>query len=165
MVKIGEFAQDIAKRSSGAGWRGSARQFSISLEGQGRRSWQERPMEGFGKSQVFPFQIRGLDIGDVDGDKKNELVIMDATNIYVFKYTGEKLTLFQKVEAGYENNFLTLDVVNVNRVGPAEIITTSVVEDNLRSLIIEFEEGNSGRSAKRPDGFTGSSNIPRMGPS
>jgi len=165
MVKIGEFAQDIGEKILGrrvaAGRPDSSRS---PLEGQGRRSWQERPMEGFGKSQVFPFQIRGLDIGDVDGDKKNELVIMDATNIYVFKYTGEKLTLFQKVEAGYENNFLTLDVVNVNRVGPAEIITTSVVEDNLRSLIIEFEEGKFRKVSEASGWFYRVLEHPKDGP-
>jgi len=49
--------------------------------------------------------------------------------------------LFQKVEAGYEYNFLTLDVADVNRNGYAEIIVTSVINDNLRSFIIEMEEG------------------------
>ena len=36
-------------------------------------------------------------------------------------------------------NFLTLDVADVNRNGVAEIIVTSVVDDNLRSIILEFE--------------------------
>jgi len=28
---------------------------------------------GFSKSQTFPLEIKGLDIGDVDGDKRNEI--------------------------------------------------------------------------------------------
>jgi TolB-like protein len=142
MVKIGEFAQDIGEKILGrrvaTGRPATSKSPSV---GQSRLSWQEREGEGFSKSQIFPFQIRGLDIGDVDGDKKNELVMMDTSNIYVFKYDGAKLTLFQKIEAGYGYNFLTLDVANVNRTGPAEIIVTGVVDDNIRSLIIEYEEG------------------------
>jgi TolB-like protein len=142
MVKIGDFAQDIGEKILGrrmaTGRPSGSRSPAAS---QGRLSWQERVGEGFSKSQTFPFQIRGIDIGDVDGDKKNELVIMDISNIYIFKYEGEKLNLFQKIEAGYEYNFLTLDVANVNRTGPAEIIVTSVVDENLRSMIIEYEEG------------------------
>ena len=95
----------------------------------------------FKKNQTFNFEIKGLDIGDVDGDKKNEVVIIDNSNIYVFKYDGDKLTLFRKIDAGYGQNFLTLDVADVNRNGVAEIIVTSVVDDNLRSIILEFEEG------------------------
>jgi TolB-like protein len=165
MVKIGEFAQDIGEKILGrrvaTGRPGTSRP---PLAGQGRLSWQERPGEGYSKSQVFPFQIRGLDIGDVDGDKKNELVMMDANNIYVFKYTGEKLTLFQKIEAGYQNNFLTLDVVNVNRVGPAEIVVTSVVEDDLRSLIIEYEEGKFRKVSEASGWFYRVLEHPKDGP-
>jgi hypothetical protein len=97
--------------------------------------------QNYKKSQTFPFEIRGLDIGDVDGDKKNELILMDHHNLYIFKYDGDKLNLFQKIEAGYEYDFLTLDVADVNHNGHAEIIVTAVVNDDLRSFIIEYEEG------------------------
>src|SRR4030042_4757432 len=93
------------------------------------------------KSQSFGFEMKGLDIGDVDGDKKNEVVAMDDYHLYVFKYDGEKLKLLQTIGQEYEHTFLTLDVAAVNRNGTAEIIVTSVVEDDLRSFILEFEEG------------------------
>lgn len=164
MVKIDEFAQDIGEKIIGrrvaTGRPGTSRPPSGA---QGRLGWQERYGEGFSKSQVFPFQIRGLDIGDVDGDKKNELVVIDVNSIYVFKYAGDKLTLFQKIEAGYEHNFLTLDVANVNRTGPAEIIVTSVVEDHLRSLIIEYEEGKFRKVSEASGWFYRILNNPKDG--
>ena len=137
MVKIGDFAQEIGAKILGhrvaAGGSREGR-----LAGFIQRDMRNRD---FKKSQTFNFEIKGLDIGDVDGDKKNEVVIMDNSNLYVFKYDGDKLTLFRKIDAGYAQNFLTLDVADVNRNGVAEIIVTSVVDDNLRSLILEFEEG------------------------
>src|SRR5512139_1652050 len=123
MVKIGDFAQDIGFKILGrritAGRTGEQRPKRGSIEKLGRDSID------FKKSQTFGFEIKGLDIGDVDGDKKNEVVIMDDHNLYVFKYNGEKLSLFQKIEQGNEHNFLTLDVADVNHNGHAEIIVTS----------------------------------------
>jgi TolB-like protein len=137
LVKIGDFAQEIGAKILGR--RVTAGGFQ-----EGRSAgFIQRDMRSrdFKKSQTFNFEIKGLDVGDVDGDKKNEVVIMDNSNLYVFKYDGEKLTLFRKIDAGYAQNFLTLDVADVNRNGVAEIIVTSVVDDNLRSIILEFEEG------------------------
>ena len=144
MLKIGDFAQDI-------GFRIIGRRASVSRPSEPRHPYLIRPEReigrigsgelGFKKSQTFDFEIKGLDIGDVDGDKKNEIVVMDKHNLYIFKYDGDKLSLFRKIEIGYQHNFLTLDVADVNRNGYAEIIVTSVVEDNLQSFIIEFEQG------------------------
>jgi TolB-like protein len=154
MVKIGDFAQDIGEKILGrkvaTGRPTSSRS---SRGGQGRLGRASGQDEGVSKSQTFPFQIRGLDVGDVDGDGKNELVVMDISNIYVFKYDGQKLTLFQKIETGYEYNFLTLDVANMNKMGPAEIIVTSVVDDHLRSLIIEYEEGKFRKVSEASEWF------------
>jgi TolB-like protein len=154
MVKIGDFAQDIGEKILGrkvATGRPTSSQSSRGGQGRlGRTSDQD---EGVSKSQNFPFQIRGVDAGDVDGDGKNELVVIDVSNIYVFKYDGQKLTLLQKIETGYENNLLTLDVANVNKLGPAEIIVTSVVDDNLRSVIIEYEEGKFRKVSEASEWF------------
>jgi TolB-like protein len=137
MVKIGDFAQEIGAKILGR------RVTAGGVQGGRSTGFIQRDMRNrdFKKSQTFNFGIKGLDVGDVDGDKKNEVVIMDDSNLYVFKYDGDKLTLFRKIDAGYAQNFLTLDVADVNRNGVAEIIVTSVVDDNLRSLILEFEEG------------------------
>jgi TolB-like protein len=144
MVKMGDFAQDIGNKILG-------RRPTVGRPTEPRHPYLIRPGKATGrispegidfrKSQPLPLEIRGLDIGDVDGDKKNELVAIDNHNLYIFTYDGEKLKLQQKIEFGPEHNFLTLDVADVNRNGFAEIIVTSVVGDDLRSFILEYEEG------------------------
>jgi TolB-like protein len=143
MTKIGDFAQDIGFRITGrritAARPPDTRQPPFIQSGRDiGRIGPEGP--GYKKSQTFDFEIKGLDIGDVDGDKKNEVVVMDHHNLYVFKYDGDRLSLFRRIEIGQQHNFLTLDVADVNRNGIAEIIVTSVVEDNLQSFIIEYEQ-------------------------
>jgi len=159
MLKIGDFAQDIGYKILGrrvmTGRLAEPRQPGITYLGK---------ETGYKKSQTFNFEIKGLDIGDVDGDKKNELVLIDNHNIYIFKYDGERMTLFQKIETGYEHNFLTLDVADVNRNGIAEIIITSVVEDNLRSFILEYEEGKFRKITEKANWFFRVLEHPKEGP-
>jgi len=89
---------------------------------------------------------------------------MDDHNLYVFKYDGEKLSLFKKIEHGNEHNFLTLDVADVNHNGHAEIIVTSVVEDDLRSFILEFEEGKFRKITEKSGWFVRVLEHPKEGP-
>ncbi len=167
MIKIGEFAQDIGYKILGrrpmAGRQIESKPSSII---QQRKEIGRGDPEGLGfkKSQNFDFEIKGLDIGDVDGDKKNEIVFMDDHNLYIFKYDGEKLNLFQKIESGYQNNFLTLDVADINRNGYAEIIVTSVAEDNLRSFILEYEDGKFRKITEKANWYFRVLNHPKEGP-
>lgn len=167
MIKIGDFAQDIGYKILGrramAGRSADSKQSGIV---QPRKEIGRISPEGleFKKSQTFNFEIKGLDIGDVDGDKKNEVVVMDYHDLYVFKYDGDKLVLFQKIEIGYQHNFLTLDIADVNRNGHAEIIVTSVVEDDLRSFILEYEEGRFKKVTEKAGWFFRVLEHPKEGP-
>ena len=163
MVKIGDFAQEIGNKILGR--RATAgRSPESGKSPQIQRERSKFSTEGFKSSQTFNFEIRGLDIGDVDGDKKNELVVMDRSNLYIFKYDGEKLNLLQKVEAGYEYDFLTLDVADINRNGHAEIIVTAVVQDDLRSFILEYEEGRFRKITEKAGWFFRVLEHPKEGP-
>jgi TolB-like protein len=167
MMKIGEFAQDI-------GYKITGRRSTVSRPGDARHPYLVPPKKeigridpaglGFSKSQTFPLEIKGLDIGDVDGDKKNDLIMMDRHTLYIFGYDGEKLKVFLKVEHGSEHNFLTLDVADINRNGVAEIIVTSVAGDDLRSLILEYEEGKFKKIAENENWFFRVLHHPKEGP-
>jgi TolB-like protein len=167
MVKMGDFAQDIGNKILG-------RRPTVGRAGEPQHPYLIKPKregerigpEGidFRKSQTLPFEIRGLDIGDLDGDKKNELVAVDKRNVYIFTYDGEKLKLQQKVEFGSAHNFLTLDVADVNRNGFAEIIVTSVVGDDLQSFILEYEEGKLKKVTENAKWFFRVLDHPKEGP-
>ena len=164
MVKIGDFGTEIGMKITGR----SPTAGRAPAPGQRRSaiifSQESLLVEGITKSQVFPFEVKGVDVGDVDGDKKNELVVMDSNNLYIFRYNGEKLTLFQKLELAPGNSFLTLDVANVNRRGPAEIIVTNLIDDNLRSFILEFEEGRFKKIHEKTGWFFRVMEHPKEGP-
>jgi len=162
MVKIGDFAQDIGFKI--LGHRAMVGRPTEPKQRKGSIERIDRGSIDFKKSQTFNFEIKGLDIGDVDGDKKNEIVVMDNHNLYIFKYDGDKLSLFRKIEIGYQHNFLTLDVADVNRNGYAEIIVTSVVEDNLQSFILEYEEKEFRKIIEKADWYFRVLDHPKDGP-
>jgi hypothetical protein len=70
----------------------------------------------------------------------------------------------QKIEAGYEYNFLTLDVADVNRNGYAEIVVTSVIDDNLKSFILEYEEKKFKKITEKANWFFRVLDHPKDGP-
>jgi TolB-like protein len=166
MVKIGDFGTEIAMKITGR--RPTAGRAPAPGSGPSRSaivmSREGLLDQGVTKSQIFPFEVKGVDVGDVDGDKKNELVVMDSNSLYIFRFNGEKLTLFQKLEMEPGNNFLTLDVANVNGRGPAEIIVTNLVDDNLRSFILEFEEGRFKKIHEKTGWFFRVLEHPKEGP-
>ena len=161
MVKIGDFAQEIGYKILGR--RTMAGHPSGPGQGKGIQRIGRDSID-YKKSQTFGFEIKGIDIGDVDGDGKNELVVMDKNNLYIFKYDGEKLRLTQKIEQGSEHNFLTLDVADLNHNGHAEIIVTSVVEDDVRSFILEYEEGRFKKITDKAGWFFRVLDHPKEGP-
>ena len=167
MVKIGDFAQEIEykilDRRSMVGRSPERRPPSL-VRPKGGIERADADAVGFKKSQSFPFKIKGLDIGDVDGDRKNEVVIMDGNHLYVFKYDGERLSLFRSIEHGNEHNFLTLDVADINRNGIAELIVTSIIDDNLQSFILEYEEGDFRKINEKEDWYFRVLHHPKKGP-
>ena len=168
MVKIGDFAQDIGYQILGrramTGRPSGTKIPSFAQQKRETGAIQRFESEDYKKSQSFGFEMKGLDIGDVDGDKKNEVVAMDDYHLYIFKYDGEKPNLVQTIEQGHEHNFLTLDVADVNRNGIAEIIVTSVVGDDLRSFILEFEEGKFKKIAEKAGWYFRVLEHPKEGP-
>ena len=119
---------------------------------------------GFQKSQKFPFEIKGLDIADVDGDGQNEIVLMDKHTLWIYKYAEERLRLFRKLRGRINRDFLTLDVADVNGNGTAEIFVTSVVGEDLSSFILEHEGDRFKRISDKNRWYFRVLDLPEKGP-
>jgi len=107
---------------------------------KGERPTPPQPVAGLETLQTLPTFLRGVDLGDVDGDGLNEIVLIDNRNLWIYKQTGGRLRLFRKIEGRQNDNFLTLDVADLNRNGFSEIIVSNIRKGGLRSFVLEFEE-------------------------
>jgi TolB-like protein len=93
----------------------------------------------FWRSQEFPILIRGVDVGDVDGDGRNETVIIDESNLWVYRYRDGKLVemFHKKAPSGAE--YISLDVADFNGNGRAEIYVSVITTYKMESFVLEYD--------------------------
>jgi TolB-like protein len=95
----------------------------------------------FWMSQTIPTEFKGMDIGDVNGDGLNEVVAIDKHNIYIYQKTGNELKQLEKISGKSYDNYISVDVADINRNGVKEIIVTSLNDTLLDSFVLEFKDG------------------------
>jgi len=134
------------------------------LEGvRGEKPSPPQPARGLESIQTLPTLLKGVDVGDVDGDGQNEIVLIDARTLWIYKQTGGRLRLFRKIEGHRNDRFLTLDVADVNRNGFSEIIVSNIRQGALHSFILEFEEKRIKKISDRDRWFYRVINRPTQG--
>ena len=90
--------------------------------------------------QTFPFEIIDFDIGDINGDGKQEAIIVDSHRVMIYQIQKDKLKLIAKVASKEMiNQFLSVDVGDINNNGKDEIFITNKYLDTLGSFVLELE--------------------------
>ncbi len=109
----------------------------------------EQPLDrkSFWKSQQFSNEFRGLDIGDVNGDGLNETVFIDPHTIFIYQKKGDGFKLIQTISGGKYENYIAVDVADINQNGIKEIIVSNITGHAVNSFVIEFRNGIFGRIA------------------
>jgi len=97
--------------------------------------------KGFWMSEKYKKTFKGMDIGDVDGDKKNEVVVVDRNTVMIYQKNEKSFVLRTKLSGKPYDQYLTVDVADINGNGIAEIIVTNFTEGSPNSLVIEFRDG------------------------
>jgi len=98
----------------------------------------------FWRSQEFSIIIRGMDIGDVDGDGQNETVITDESNLWIYRYRDGKLEEMFHRKAPFWVEYISLDVGDFNGNGLAEIYVSVIAQYRMESFVLEYD-GNTFR--------------------
>jgi TolB-like protein len=104
---------------------------------------------GLWKSQDFQGGIVGMDVGDVDGDGRIEIVTVTKTTVTVLRKEAQGLKTLATYNGAETDRYLWVSLFDINKDGRAEIFVT-----NLRSLIgrprpdeIQSNEPGYGREA------------------
>lgn len=92
------------------------------------------------RSLKFQAEIKSLAIGDVLGDKQNELVIINDNSVSLYRYAAGKLELIDEVVGEIDNTPIRVDVADINQNGRAEIFVTSLYHDKtvVKSYVLEW---------------------------
>jgi len=110
---------------------------------------QPRDKKGFWMSQKYPTNYKGIDVGDVNGDGLNEIVVIDENSVYIYQRKGNDALLLQKISGGKFNNYAGVDIVDLNNNGVKEILISNVVTkretynvfNTVDSFILEWKDG------------------------
>ncbi|MEA1935446.1 MAG: VCBS repeat-containing protein [Thermodesulfobacteriota bacterium] len=101
-----------------------------------------RPMKrrGFWMTKRYPTEFKGMDIGDVNNDGLNEVVVIDDHNVMIYQKKEKSFKLLQKIAGKPYDNYLAVDVADINNNGIPEIIVTSIRRNLLNSFVLEFKD-------------------------
>ncbi len=110
-----------------------------------------RPLDrkGFWMSQKFPTEFKGMDIGDVTGDGRNKVVVIDSYNVMVYQKKDKEFSLVQKIPGKPHESYIAVDVADINNNGIKEIIVTSTIRNTVESFVLEYKDGKFEKIASR----------------
>ncbi|PKN52193.1 MAG: hypothetical protein CVU55_07860 [Deltaproteobacteria bacterium HGW-Deltaproteobacteria-13] len=95
----------------------------------------------FWMSQKIPTEFKGMAIGDVNNDGLNEIVVIDKNSVYIYQKTEKELKLLEKIKGNSYDNYIAVDVADINRNDLPEILVTSLNDTLLDSFVLEFKNG------------------------
>jgi TolB-like protein len=98
--------------------------------------------KGFWMSPKYGTEFKGLDIGDVNGDGLNEVVVIDNNNVYIYQRKENEFKLLKKITGGTYDKYLGVDIADVNGNGIPEIFVTSINRMTIDSFVLEYRNGN-----------------------
>jgi TolB-like protein len=85
---------------------------------------------GFWRSQDFQGGILGMDVGDVDGDGKDEIVVIQARKLIVYKKENQGLRTVATFEGTPLDRFAWVSVADIYKEGKAYIFLTNMRTKN-----------------------------------
>jgi len=97
--------------------------------------------KGFWMSQQFKTEFYGMDVGDVNKDGLNEVVVIDRHNIYIYQKTKTSLTLLKQIKGKSYRDYISVDVADINKDGTPEIIVTSLTDKTMNSFVLQYKDG------------------------
>jgi TolB-like protein len=96
---------------------------------------------GIWQSQPFPFHIKGMAVGDVDGDGRNEVVLIEERSLLIYRYE-KGFKLLKKIEGNRLDNYLAVDVGDFRKDGRPQIFVTNLQVDRLSSFVVAYQNGH-----------------------
>ncbi|MCK5310701.1 MAG: VCBS repeat-containing protein [Desulfobacteraceae bacterium] len=122
------------------------------MPGQAAQGYYASPFGRFRNLVAIKGEINGIAVGDVNGDKKSEVVIIYNHIIEILEYDMQgKLRTIEQIEDSIGMDLIGVDVADINKNGYAEIFVTRSQSkgQKIASFVIEFDGSKYNTSKKR----------------
>jgi TolB-like protein len=141
MPRLGELADALAKHFPGAPRPSPPTVAGVPPTGQGLTGPPVSPGTAW-VSRQLPIEIRGIGLGDVNGDGTNEIVVLAKREVRVYRRDASDLTLLASYQLGGSLEAVGVDVANLNGNGVAEIYVTALGPGGgMASFVLEWAGG------------------------
>ncbi|MEW6502125.1 MAG: FG-GAP-like repeat-containing protein [Thermodesulfobacteriota bacterium] len=97
---------------------------------------------GFSKSQNFNMYLQAMDVGDVDGDGQDEVILADRSEVGIYKRDGKKLQKVGQIATIAKYKIHYVSVADLNHNGKAEIYVSAADEKEPNSFAVEWQGKN-----------------------
>ena len=106
----------------------------------GTPTGEDKTPFAFWKSRKFKTKIKGMAVGDVDGDGSNETVFISDQMVFIYRYSNKKFEKIGEIKGSNYDDFLGVDVADINNNGKAEIFVTNLssTTEMLNSFALEW---------------------------
>ena len=116
------------------------------------------------KSRRFNTKIRGISLGDVDGNGSKDVVFVSTKNVHVYQHVSAKLVKLAETKGKSYAQILGVDVADINGNGKAEIFVTSLEKKkHLNSYVLEWNGSGLTRIADKQKWYYRVMNVPGSG--
>lgn len=95
---------------------------------------------GFWKSKNFRMQIRGLALGDVDGDGKTETIMISSQSVHIYRSESGRFLKIKEIAGEKYHKYVAVDVADIQKNEIAEIFVTCLNTNSkrLESFVLEW---------------------------
>jgi hypothetical protein len=111
------------------------------------------------RSPDIPTALRAVDVGDLDGDYRNETVFIDEFGLTISRFEGgslKPLAQFSQPPAAY----VSVEVEDLDQDGKAELLLCYVLPTGIESAIARYAQGDLQVAAKFPNMVLATINDP-----
>ena len=117
------------------------------------------------KSSKFKVHIKGIAVGDVDGDGKNETVLIANQKVLIYKYSKGKFEKIGEIKGKGYDSFIGVDIADINKNQKAEIFVTNFIDAgrNLNSFVLEWDGMKFTKISHRENFYFRIINVPGRG--
>jgi len=118
------------------------------------------------KSRNFDHYLKSMAIGDVDGDGKQEIVLIGQTHIFIYRKVEGRLLKVNEIAGTAKDQYITVEVADVNQNGRAEIFVNDIntTRDTLESFVLEWDGASFVPIVEKENWYYRVLDLPGRGP-
>ncbi len=108
--------------------------------------------------------IQGLAMGDVTGDGQNDVVFTGDNTVFVYRLKDDRFIKIAEAKGRRQDNYVTIDVADINGNGRAEIFVTCLANTALNSFVLEWQSNALRPLVTEADWYFRVLSVPGAGP-